>query len=131
MEPLSPDALDWLLDPNTGDLSVPSSGIVPLVSGGEAIAQLIRIAFNVWRGEWFADSRVGMPYFEEILITGVTLTSLEGVFRRALLKVPGVLSVVSISLSRPQPRRLLVTWEAKTTSGLLRSSDFQPFIVDI
>lgn len=129
-EPLSPDGVDYLLG-DDGDLFVPANGRVPLSSGIQAIAQGAQIRFGVWRGEWFADVQQGIPYLQNVFVTGVSNLSLTPVFRRALLAMPGVTSVESLELARPQPRNLQVIFVAGTNHGVLDSTSFAPFIVTV
>lgn len=65
-----------------------------------------------------------------VLSRGVPLEDIKAVFNRALLSVPGIVSVTSLELQRDNiNRRLTVVFVADTNNGVLRSSDFGAFIV--
>jgi len=130
-EPIAPGAVDFLLDAD-GDIALFADGALRFVFGAEAIAQGARIRFGVWRGEWFGNLNEGIPMIQTLVQTGVSLTTASAVYRRALQVTPGIAAVESVTVSRVSPRTLAVAWVArKVTGGILRSSDFKPFVVPI
>lgn len=129
--PIAPNAVDFLLDPSTGDLAL-VNGEATYAAGLTAIAQGCRVRLGLWRREWFWNPAEGLPAVEAILNRGVPLADLESVFKRALLAVPGVVGVTSLSVTLDNINRTLsVQFVADTNNGLLRSSDFGPFIVTV
>jgi hypothetical protein len=112
------DAQDLKLDPDTGDLVIADGDLV-LVSGIDAVAQLIRGYLLLFRGEWFLDESAGIPYFEDILVKNPNLSAIREIFRQTLLEVPGVLSVESLSLELSAERTLSVDWKVDTDLGEL------------
>lgn len=60
------------------------------------VAQGIVCALRLIRGEWYLDQRIGTPWHERILgKAGVVAgeSTVEGIFRRVVLTVPGVAAV--------------------------------------
>jgi hypothetical protein len=112
------DAHVLLLDPDTGDLVIADGDLV-LVSGIDAVAQLIQSYLLLFRGEWFLDESAGIPYFEDILVKNPNLSAIREIFRQTLLEVPGVLSVESLSLELSAERTLSVDWKVDTDLGEL------------
>lgn len=101
---------DLLLDAD-GDLDI-TAGALSLVTGADAIAQQIRIALRLFKGEWFLSPSEGMPYYETILQKGTRPAALQSLFRRALLQVPGVVEVLSLDLDLDTAtRQLSLTFE--------------------
>jgi hypothetical protein len=92
-------ATDHDLDLAAGDLI--------LVTGVDAIAQDLDIRLNTFKGEWFLDTRIGVPYFQEILGEKPRLVALKGIFREAILLTPGVQSISDFVLSYDGPTRVL------------------------
>ena len=128
-EPIDLSAVDLWLDPSTGDLGL-SEGEAVAVQGLDAIAQLCRLALNLWRAEWFWSPSEGMPMVETVLARGTPPEDIKSVFRRALLAVPGVTGLTSLTITRDSIARTLdVAFVADTDAGTLNSSDYQPFIV--
>jgi hypothetical protein len=112
------DAQDLKLDPDTEDLVIADGDLV-LVSGIDAVAQLIRGYLLLFRGEWFLDESAGILYFEDILVKNPNLSAIREIFRQTLLEVPGVLSVESLSLELSAERTLSVDWKVDTDLGEL------------
>ncbi len=96
---------DILLD-GDGDLDL-TAGEMTLVRGADAIAQHIKIALRLFKGEWFRAPADGIPYFDNVFVKGVRPASLDTIFRKALLKVPGVLDVLTLTPSIDAATRTL------------------------
>lgn len=89
---------DIRLDPtNTGDIDL-STNQLELVTGTDAIAQHLLIRLRFFVGEYFLDTRQGIPYFEQILIKNPSLIVVRAIFREAILETPGVVALTQFSL---------------------------------
>lgn len=114
------------LDPVTGDVAVP----IRILKGPLAVAQRVRCRFLFFLGEWFLDTRLGVPWYQRILIKGADLTSIEAIFRNVLRMTPGVASVKSMSSSLDtQLRKLRVDYEAILEDGSILRAQDEPFIL--
>ena len=115
---------------DTGDLFVAANGDLVLVEGLEAIAQHCEIRLRTFKGEWFLDTRIGVPWFEEILKKAPQLGVVSGILKQVILGTPGILSLQTFDIDFDLPtRELLVTFEAATTDGPL--SFTERLIVDV
>lgn len=94
---MSAPAYDLLLDTTTGDLAMAYGDLV-ISSGTDAVLQAIRQRLNFFKGEWFADESIGMPWFQSILVKGADLTAIRELFRKEILATPGVASVTTITI---------------------------------
>lgn len=121
MTRLITDSVDLALD-STGDLVIPLRHTV----GVEGVAQAIRIAVGMYRGEWFLDLDAGVPYLEgpgidpSIVILGATFSRsiAEAILRAEIVKVEDVASVISTSVEFDgETRALTLAYEAITTFG--------------
>ncbi len=114
-------------DPATGKLAWP----LRVVRGPEVVAQRVRNRFRWFLGEWFRDTRQGVPYREHILKKGADPIFISALFRQVLLKTPGVSKVVKFTSRLERATRTLVaTFEAILEDGsILRAID-EPFILD-
>jgi|SRR3990172_2625271 len=83
--------MDLALD-SSGDLAFEDGDLV-LLDGTEAIAQHLAIRFRFFLGEWFLDQRIGMPFYQKILVKNPNLALVRSLFNRAALDTPGILSV--------------------------------------
>lgn len=72
-----------------GDLPV----VTQYITGPEAIAQRIQIRLNTWRGEWFADQRIGQPWLEWKQDPSPDTQIIATQIVNQITRVPGVLRV--------------------------------------
>lgn len=121
---LSTTPLDVLLDVN-GDIDMSTGGPI-LVYGVDGVRQLCQITIGMFRGEWFLDRTVGIPYYENDYVSA-TVALLENKFdrdmvtntyARELLQVPGVDKVTSLSVDFDNKTRILsVSFEVSCVFG--------------
>ena len=125
--------MDLLLDQATGDL-VLAEGVIPLSTDdtGETTAQRLRIRFAFFLGEYFADTRQGVPYFRDVLGQKFRRAEVAAMFRRVITSTPGIATLDAFDLAfDSRARRLTLTFRAILTSGqVFDSADFGPFIVE-
>lgn len=123
MAQLSTDIVDWLLD-SDGDIVIGRD--VAWTSGLAAVVQSCRIAVQMIRAEWFLDEDEGVPLFQRPGVSaadallGGPYNSLKVIaaYRDALLRVPHVISILSLQASLDKAtRRARVTWSVRTTFG--------------
>jgi hypothetical protein len=82
-----------------GDLALTSDGRdVDLVSGPAKIAQSIRTRAQIFKGSWRYDRKLGVPYFQDILVTGASKELVRRRFQELLSGTDGVLSVTSLAI---------------------------------
>lgn len=123
------DALDWRLDPSTGDLDA-ASGEVPPVRGVEGLVQLAGTSLALWRSEWFRNRSEGVPYRERIFRKGSTKLERESVFQKAISALPGVIAVDALQVVDNGNRRLSVYWQARSSWGAVSATTtLRPFVI--
>jgi hypothetical protein len=119
---LSTDPNDWLLDKITHDLVI-VDGDFAFSSGGDGVAQDIKIAVKMVMGEWFADLADGIPYWERVgvpasqalLGSKFNKARYEQVFRARIIKIPGVDTVDEVVASFDSSTRTsTVAWSVTT-----------------
>ena len=77
----------------SGDLDI-TGGQFNLISGPEETAQKLKIRFRFFRGEFFADERVGVPYFEKIFLKNPSLAALQAIVRELVETCPGITALL-------------------------------------
>ncbi len=116
-QPLTTDAIDLLLG---SDNDLVADTDFHFVFGVDGVAQLCRIAVQMFAGEWFLDLDIGIPYWDAIFgshdIEVSKLAALVG-FRQELLAVPGVLEIIFLNVEFTEPRTLTVSWQVRTAAG--------------
>jgi hypothetical protein len=102
---------------NDGDIDVTNSDL-SIVEGTDAIAQHISIRLQFFRGEWFLDTRLGIPYYQDVLVKNPDLVVIRGIFREVILETPGVQELVTFDTTfDAATRKLTVTFQALLTTG--------------
>ena len=95
-----------------------TSGDMVLIDGNEAITQHVLIRLRFFAEEWFLDSRVGMPYFQQILIKNPDTKAIRAIFIQAITTTPGIDSLDSFDMDFDGPtRRLSIDFVAKLTNS--------------
>lgn len=115
-------------NPVAHDIALPLSFVRdPL----DEAAQAIRCRLQFFKGEWFADTREGIPYFDEVLVKAPSIAAIRSLVRRALLSEPLVTAVNYLELVEDKAtRRLTVKFGARVASGaVLSSDDYPPFVL--
>lgn len=109
---------DLALDLATWDLrldEVNGAKYVVLVTGADAIAQRLAIRFKFWLGEWFLDTRQGVPYIERILVANPDLSLIRTIFRKVIVTTPGVKKVDDLEMTIDKSARRLVVSSFRAT----------------
>ena len=116
-------AYDIAMDVNTNDI-VLKNGDVLLIDNAERIAQQILISLRFWLGEWFLDTRQGVPYLAYILVKNPNEAHIKHVLTDAIKNVDGVDLVTNMDLSLNRIKRALtVEYTVKTSAGLLTRTE--------
>lgn len=105
----------FALDPQTGDLSL-ADGRLSLVEGVDAVAQRLGGRLRLWRGEWFADTGLGIPYAQILGQKGGDRVA-EAALRSAITTCPGVSALLDFALTLDRARHAVVTFRARTVDG--------------
>lgn len=93
---------------NTGDLDISTGNLVVRSDVAQVTAWKLTNLFALFKGEWFRDQRVGVPYFQYVFVSNPNLRIIGTIFDRVCKSAPGVASVTSISLNFLSRQRHLV-----------------------
>ena len=100
-----------------GDLRL-DNGTTVIIDGKEYARQRVEISLDFLLGEWFLDTRQGVPYFRDVLIRKPNDETVRSVLRRTVLNTPGMVRVDSLSTQYDTTaRKLIVTYEATYQDG--------------
>jgi len=100
---------------DAGDLAIENGDFV-LLEGIAAIAQEIRIAVQLWRGEYAFDSTLGMDW-QTLLDKGVTDAQISSALRQTIAPIVGVASVDKIEIVRQDNRRATIAIAVTADTG--------------
>lgn len=111
--------MDLAMNIESGDLVV-NNGDLLLIDAAERVAQQILITLRFWLGEWFLDTRDGVPYLEYILIKNPNENHIRQILTEKITSVDGVTAVTAMDLAMNSKQRILaVTYTVQTEYGLL------------
>lgn len=94
-----------------------------MAEGADAVAQQIKIVLKTFMGEWFLDTTVGIPYFEDILKKNPRSEVVETVLRGKIASVTGVTRVTAFDISIDNRlRTMTINYSAETNEGTIEDS---------
>lgn len=92
-----------------------------IVDGINQKAQQIKVVLLTFLGEWFLDTTIGLPYFDEILTKNPDSTRIQAIFRKKIMGVVGVKEVERLSLEfHRKERTLVVSFSVRTNEGSIQ-----------
>lgn len=119
-------------NPVAHDLSLDAGTVEVVTDLAEEVAQRLRIRLQFFKGEWFLDTREGIPYFQTVLVKGTSEQTIRAIFSQVVRSTAGILSLDTLTTSfAPPSRTLSLDFTATLEDGrTFTSSDFGPFIVE-
>lgn len=120
-------AFTWAIAPTDYDFIINRDGQIQTVYGTEEVRQRIIVTLNHFWAEYFLATDHGMPWYE-IMLGSKDYSMVESLIKRAVLGVPGVISIMSTAVSNPtgsNNRQFAISIRAEV-EGILA-----PNIVDI
>lgn len=108
--------MDFKLDDNN-DLVIENNNLL-LIDGADLVKQILKERLQTFLGEWFLDTDLGVPYFQDILKKGVNLKTISNVFKNEILGTPGVIELEKFNLDFTEGnRRLSLDFSVRTEDG--------------
>lgn len=113
-----------------GDLLIENGQFV-FIEGSRLVRQTILARFRFFLGEWFLDTREGVPFDRDILVKNPDRDVVRSVFRQVLATTPGVTDILSFDLIFDQVARTIrFNFEVQATDDVIRvSPDDDAFVV--
>jgi hypothetical protein len=121
-----------MFDPVTNDVHFSS---LKIAKGDDAIAQKLRQRLRFFKGEWFLDTRLGVPYLREaggivFGVKGPNVPAINAVFRQVILSVPQITKIQSLTFTvDTKARKGTLDFVALLDDGRTLTADAEPFIV--
>jgi len=92
--------------------------------GAHPVVQDVNARLLTFRGEWYLDTNLGVPYIQAILVKAPDLSAIATAFKDQILSTPGIITLDQFRATPVQGARMLaVTWHASTVSGQVSYSD--------
>lgn len=109
---------DFLQD-DKGDL-VFTDNELTFVYGADEVKQRVTQRLRAFRGEWFLDLDVGVPYYQEILVKNPSTTVVEGRLKQTIAATPGVIEITEFVFDLDKStRQATVNARIRSVSGLV------------
>lgn len=104
-----------------GDLAL-TSDVNP--AGTHYILQNILQRLSMFRGEWFLNKTIGVPYFQQILVKSPNKAVVDRIFQDTVLSTPGVRAMLSYTsaFKYGASRLLTIAFRADTVAGIVSYS---------
>jgi hypothetical protein len=117
----------------TGDLDI-STGNLRVERGvAQCTAWKLSNLFGFFKGEWFRDTRQGVPWFQYVYVSNPNLNLISTIFERVIKSAPGVAAITDLTLNFiPAQRQLNASFAALTNTGaILVGGPGPPFIITV
>lgn len=112
-------AYDIALNIAKNDLVIKNNDLI-LIDNTERVAQQVLITLRFWLGEWFLDTREGVPYLEYVLVKNPNMSHIRQILTEKIQSVEGVKRIISLDFDfRRVARELYVDFEVDTDYGLI------------
>jgi len=102
-----------------GDIALVNSQI-QMISGLDEMAQKVDNCLNSFKGDWFLDLTLGVPYFQTILQKGTTDDQIEAILTDYIASIEGVITILSFEIeTNKSTREASIKVRIKTKDGVL------------
>ncbi len=103
---------DFLLDSDNG-LKIVDYDFA-FTTPEEYIKQKLKIVLSTFKGEWFLNTEVGMPFYQDMLGKNNSLSKIESLYIRAIKSIPEVVKILYIDLNEDKQTRTVTVKFAVT-----------------
>lgn len=84
----------------------------------DQIIQNLKTRLLFFRGEWFLDTVIGLPYFSDIYVKSPNIPNIEAIVKAEILDVTGVLEITQFDLNYDiRQRKLSINFVVNTIYG--------------
>jgi hypothetical protein len=117
--------IDLYLDPVTHDLVLEDFTLKATPTLQEQIIQRLKVKLLWFQGEWFLDETYGMPYYQEIFVSGFNKEVIDDIFRLAISTEKGVTKLIKYSSTfTPTTRTFAVSAKIQIEGGEVMNLNF-------
>ena len=87
----------------------------------EQVAQKVKTKLLFYRGEWFLDITIGVPYFQQVFVKPALIGTIESLIKSQIINTEGVNKLTSFSSNFDRnDRKFSVSFTAETVYGEIR-----------
>ncbi len=112
---------DLKLDPNTHDVDFSSGAGELLTTNTEALAQRLKIAILLHRGEWYSNITDGVPYHTQFFTIKNNKAFIDSFMSDYIFSVEGVDEILAYESTVNNARKLRIDFAVRTTEGTIQN----------
>lgn len=106
-----------LLQDTYGDL-VFTSNVLTFVEGADEVVQRLRQRLRTFFGEWFLNTSLGIPYFQEILKKNPQQGVVDAILKKHIVNTPGVIKLLEYAFeTNASARTSTLTFKVLSVDG--------------
>lgn len=107
-----------------GDIQIYNGDLVYITETRNAIAQFLAQRLKLILSEWFLDSSLGVPWFQEILIKNPNFEAIDAIIKKTIIETNGVTELVELNYDfAAQTREFSIEFTANTAEGELNFNE--------
>jgi hypothetical protein len=89
-----------------------------IVTGQQETKQRLEQRLQTFLGEWFLDTSIGVPYYQDILKKNPDTTLVTGTLKSVITQTPGVTDLLEFNFTfNKQAREATLVFTARSASG--------------
>lgn len=116
---------------NDCDLLITKGQLVLVTDVAECAAIELRNKFLFVLGEWFLDTREGVPYFQKVLVKNPDVFVIRSIFSQIIRNQQGVKALLDLTVKRTTDRKATFSFRAQADNGkIITGGSGQAFIVE-
>jgi len=105
------------------DLDIVNNNFV-LIDGVNALRDRLVTNLKTFQGEWYLDTSLGVPYFQQVFAKAVNVGVLYTIFSSVLRRTEGVAAVNSLEFDQDTANRVLsITFSVTANDGTILEDD--------
>lgn len=125
-----------LAQDSQGDLALATrnaaKGLTVVRDPATCAAQKLTNRLLLLLGEWFLDTRLGLPFLQAIAVKNPDLRVVKQIIQQVILGVPGIVAIQQLDVALGPDRRALVTLRAQCDDGaIITGGEGNAFIVKL
>lgn len=106
------------LQDGTGDLALTANKRLTLVTDPvQCGAAKLTNRFLLFLGEWFLDTRIGLPFYQQIAVKNPSIRALTALFQKVVLSTPPIVAINTLQVTVDSRRRAKLLLDATCDTG--------------
>lgn len=106
-----------ILQTDAGDIAINDNDL-SLVDGGDEVKQRLTQRLRTFLGEWFLDTSLGVPYYEEVLVKSPNGRLAEAAIKAEIRATPGVLDLLAFTFDVDKAtRKGTIEFKVRSATG--------------